>query len=268
MYRVIFILMVPLCFILFCNNANGGEFENFTWLDLEQDKAFVSRIEQAFTDEMMPDDPMKVAPHLPYLYKYLFKVGVYKSSAVIIIGHREKEYHDTGDFFKAFNYNLNTQTKIIIPTSQTVWLWKLIKLSYFEPTPTPDIVFEYQNCTECEASQYLSSFQFDSTNKTWKIRSWGERGDAILIGSDTQIGVETTIYNCLHRILDFNNDGFEDIAVRCKKKRIESHSEEDTTVLFTIVKGLPQVQEIKGKKELEKIDSKLCESHIASPLCK
>jgi hypothetical protein len=262
------LLIIPLYCLLFFNIANGKEIEKFTWVDLKQDKAFLLEIEQAFVDEITPDNPAKVGTHLPYLYKYIFKVGVYKSSAIVIIGHREKEYHDTGDFFTAFNYNLNTQNKTIIQTNQTMWLWELSKLSYFEPTPIPDIVFEYLDCTECEASQYLSSFQYDLTKEIWKVRAWGEMGDRIFIGSDTQIGVETTNYSCLHRIQDFNDDGFEDIAVRCKITRVESHSEKDITVLYAIIKGLPKIKEVKEKKELQKINSKLCEGQIAHPLCK
>ncbi|NWG03272.1 MAG: hypothetical protein HXY44_10505 [Syntrophaceae bacterium] len=261
-------LTVPLILMLACSYVNGKQFDTFRWLTEEEDKETLIKISQVFTDELKPDDPAKIGPRLPYLYKYIYKVGVFRSTALVIIGHRENKDHDTGDLFLSFNCDLSTNEKSRIQTSQMMWVWRLYNLVYFEFALTPDIVFEYQNCTECEASRYISSFQYDRRNKKWKVRSWGEDGDAIFIGSDPEIGVETRIYDCLHKIQDFDSDGFRDIAVRCRITGTETHSVIDTTIVYTIRSGSPQKRKIQEKKQLLKIQSTLCEGQSGHPLCK
>jgi len=273
--------MFHVIILVLCSCAYGHKFDTFVWLDSQKDKELFLKIEKAFANELRPDDvskgegrPLffykgpKLDPHVPYLYKYIYKVGILGSSAITIIGYREDKGCNTGDVFLAYNYDLDLNTKSEIRTTEEMWVLNLQKLAYFEPSPAPDILFEYKSCTECEALSFISSFQYDRKNKIWKIRSWGENQEAILIGIGIQIGIETRTNGCLYKVQDFNADGFDDIAVRCRIKSTETDSIEDNIKLYTVVKGYPKIQGIEDKSKFQIIQSILCEGKEGHPLCK
>jgi len=116
----------------------------------------------------------------------------------------------------------------------------------------PDIVFTYLSCTECEATNLLATFYFDSTTGTWSTRKWSEKDEAIMIGSDTVVGSEEGEYDyqCLYKIADFNSDGFDDLAVRCLAVGEKNRILEDTTDLYTVQQGKPKIVTVKDPSRL------------------
>jgi hypothetical protein len=241
----------------------------FHWLDPSRDANLFERIKTAFTDELKPDDPEKVKPVVAQEYKWISRVGVFETSALVLIGERESQTSTYGDYFVAFNYDLKSGEKTSLTSFNNGFdQWKFKKLVRFDSSRTPDIVFTHPSCTECEADYLLSSFRLDSTEDKWKVRTWGEKGTDILIGSDYSVGTEEDSKDdCLFKFADFNGDGFDDLAVRCLAITEKGKILEDTTTIYTIQHGQPQVLTVKDRQQLATIHDQLCVDAKKSKLC-
>ena len=253
---------------LLISSIHAGSADLFLWLDSGESTPIVQEVKKAFSEELRPDIPEKVKPYVPILYKYLAHIGVYKTSCLVIIGYREradtpKEY----DAFEAFSYDLDTQKKERIQPKDYYYQWTFVKLASFEPSPTPDIIFSYFDCLECEKVELLSSFRFDPKEKRWKTRVWPENDPHLMIGSDNQFGEDVWMYDCLYSFADFTSDGYADIAIRCRETGEQTGRKKDEALLYTIQKGTAQKRALKDKIELKRINHLLCGGK-SSPLCK
>ncbi|HEY1471991.1 MAG TPA: hypothetical protein VGF61_23325 [Candidatus Acidoferrum sp.] len=243
--------------------------EAFHWLNSSKDATQFERITRAFTDELKPDDPEKVKPVVAHEYKWISRVGVFETSALVLIGERETRTSSYGKYFVAFNYDLKSGEKTPLTSFNNGFVeWKFKKLIRFDSSGTPDIVFTYSSCTECEADYLLSSFRLDSTESRWKVRTWSEKSTEILIGSDYTVGTdEDSKADCLFRFADFNGDSFDDLAVRCLVITSEGKILEDTTTIYTIQHGQPQVLTVTDRQQLATIRAQLCIDAKKSKLC-
>jgi hypothetical protein len=241
----------------------------FHWLDSTRDPAPFERIKAAFRDELKPDDPQKVKPYVAEEYKWVSRVGVFGDSALVLIGERETRTFKYGDYFVAFNYDLNSGEKTPLTSFNHGFVdWTFKKLIRFEPSRAPDVVFTYPSCTECEADYLLSSFHFDSSDAKWKVRTWGGEGTEILIGSDYSVGTdEDSKDGCLYKFADFNGDGFDDLAVRCQSITRQGKVLDDTTAIYTVKSGHSQILTIKDPHQLAMIRDQLCVGAKKSKLC-
>ena len=241
----------------------------FHWLDPSKDTTLFERIKVAFTDELRPDDPEKVKPYVAQEYKWISRVGVFETSALVLIGEREKRTFTISDYFIAFNYDLKTGEKTPLTSFNHGFMeWTFKRLIRFDSSRAPDIVFAYPSCTECEADYLVSSFRFDSSAAKWKVRTWGKNGPEILIGSDYSAGTdEDSREDCLFKFADFNSDGFDDLAVRCLTITRERKVLEDTTTIYTIQHGQSQILTVKDPRQLATIYDQLCVGVKKSKLC-
>ena len=238
----------------------------FHWLDSGKDAALFERIKTAFAAELKPDDPEKVKPVVAQEYKWISRIGVFETSALVLIGERETRTSTYGDYFIAFNYDLKSGEKISFDKGFMEWKFK--KLIRFDSSKTPDIVFTHRSCTECEAAYLLGSFRLDSTDAKWKVRAWSEKTTEILIGSDYSAGTEEdSKYECLFKFADFNGDSFDDLAVRCLAVSRQGKILEDATTVYTIQHGQPQALPVTDGQELATIRNKLCVDAKKSKLC-
>jgi hypothetical protein len=241
----------------------------FHWLNSSKDAPLLERIKTVFTEELKPDDPEKVKPVVAQGYKWISRVGVFETSALVLIGERETQTTAYGNYFIAFNYDLKSGEKTLLTSFNKGFVnWKFKKLIRFDSSRAPDIVFTYPSCIECEADYLLSSFRLDSTDSKWKVRMWSEKSTEILIGSDFSAGTEEdSKYDCLLKFADFNGDGFEDLAVRCLAITQQGKILEDTTTIYTIQHGQPQVLTVKGRQKLAARTDQLCVDAKKSKLC-
>jgi hypothetical protein len=241
----------------------------FHWLDSSKDTTLFEHIKAAFTDELKPDDPEKVKPVVAQEYKWFSRIGVFETSALVLIGERETRTSTYANYFVAYNYDLKSGEKTSLTSFNNGFMnWKFKKLVRFDSSRTPDIVFTYPSCTECEADYLLSSFRLDSTDAKWKVRTWGQKSTEILIGSDYSAGTEEdSKYDCLFSFADFNGDGFDDLAVRCLAITEQGKILDDTTTLYTIQHGQPQVLTVKDPQQLATIWHQLCVDSKKSKLC-
>lgn len=251
-----------------CQNAPASS-KAFHWLNSKSDAIQFERVMTAFTDELKPDDPEKVKPVVAEEYKWISRVGIFETSALVLIGERETRTSTYGDYFVAFNYDLKSGAKTPLTSFNNGFTeWKFKKLVRLDSLGTPDIVFTHSSCTECEADYLLSSFRFDSSEAKWKVRTWGKEGREILIGSDYSVGTdEDSKDDCLFRFADFNGDGFDDLAVRCLVITREGKTLGDTTTIYTIQHGRPQVLTVKDHRQLAAIRDRLCIDAKKPKLC-
>ncbi len=240
---------------------------DFRWLDPRKDAALFDRIKGAFVDELKPDDPEKVKPVVPQLYKRISRIGVFQSFALVLIAERETPTYTYGDYFQPFNYDINTGKKEPFEKGFTRWRFK--RFARFEPSKTHDIVFTYLSCTECEATYLLGSLHFDPQRSSWDTRAWSDKDDAIMIGSDTVVGSEEGEYDyqCLYKVADFNGNGLDDVAVRCQAVGEKGKIIEDTTLLYSVQQGKPVIITITEPQRIAALTAKLCEGTKKSRLC-
>lgn len=241
----------------------------FHWLTSSKDAAALQRITTAFTDELRPDDPEKVKPIIAQKYKWISRVGVSETSALVLIGERETRTSTYGDYFVAFNYGLASGEKTsLISFNHGFMEWKFDSLVRFDSSRAPDVIFTYFSCTECEADHLLSSFRLDSNDGRWKLRTWGEKSSAILIGSDYSVGTdEDSKDDCLYKFADFNGDSFDDLAVRCLVVTRPGRILGDTTTIYTVQRGKSRILDIKDRQQLAAIRGQLCIDVKKSKLC-
>jgi hypothetical protein len=109
---------------------------------------------------------------------------------------------------------------------------------------------------------------FDSTEAKWKVRKWSEKSTEIVIGSDYSVdNEEDSKDDCLFKFADFNGDGFDDLAVRCLTITEQGKILEDTTTIYTIQHGQPQVLTVKDRQRLATRRDQLCVDAKKSKLC-
>jgi len=241
--------------------------QTFTWVTEKEDPQLYNKIRMVFKDELQPDIPERVKPIVPYSYKYISKIASFQNTYIVLIGYREREtVRKEYDHFIAFSYNATNQTKREIHPKGVYYQWSLLTQTLFEPSPTPDVVFKYFDCLECERVELLSSFMFDQKEKMWKRRVWPDNSPDLLIGSDTQIGDDFWRYDCLYKIADFNSDSFADIAIRCRVTGETTRKVRDELLLYTIQKGNAKKIQVRDKKKVDQISNVLCEGQN-SPLC-
>ena len=244
-------------------------FDTFTWIDTNDNSQTLSEIKLAFVDELQPDNPEKVKPIVPYFHKYISSIGAFRNTRIIVIGYREKEGDPKEyDHFRAFSYDVSNHVKQEIEPKDYYWRWFFVTQAAFEPSATPDVVFKYFNCLECESVELLASFRFEEKENLWKRRMWPDNDADLMIGSDRQYGGEDDwLYDCLFKVADFNSDNYADIAIRCRETGETTHKIRDNLLLYTIQKGTTKRIQVRDKSEFDKISNVLCVGQN-SPLCK
>ena len=265
--RIILIVFFSIIAVAYAVDATASD--TFTWINTDDNPQILNEIKSAFTDELLPDNPEKVKPVVPYFYKYVSRIGVYRNTRIVLIGYREHEKDRMNfDFFKAFSYDISSRIKREIEPKEIYYRWTFINQAAFKPSGTPDIVFKFFNCLECESVELLASFRFDEKENIWKRRTWQDKDADLMIGSARQFGDEDNwLYDCLYKIADFNADNFADIAIRCRETGETTRKVKDTLLLYTIQNGFSKKIKIEDKKQFDQISNVLCEGQ-KSPLCK
>jgi len=204
-----------------------------------------------------------------YKYKYIYRVGVFKTAALVVIGHRITEGDKSGDYFSAFNYDMRTGSKSAIEDADVLSEWKFVKLAQFQPSVTPDVTFRYVSCTECEEQTYVASFEYDPAKNRWDLRKWG-RDKRLLVGETPEPDDEVVSFGCLHKINDWNADGFDDVVVWCKEVSQDGKGRtkiDSSTILYSFRGGHFTNTTLTGSEE-SAVHAELCRESTGSNLCK
>ncbi|MGH9437317.1 MAG: hypothetical protein ACRD22_05315 [Terriglobia bacterium] len=245
--------------------------DQFRWLDRTRDSQVWNRVLVALHQELEPDDPQKVPPHyVATQYKYIYKIGLFRTAALVIVGYRETKDSPDYDYFNAYSYDLRDGSKRAIaaepptppsvyPRSDVLWLFEVIKLAQFDRSPAPDVVFTYDSCTECEAEHFMASFEYEP-GKGWAARQW-DKAYSLDLEGDPEPDDNVVSADCLFKIKDWNGDGFDDVAVRRREvTQVAKRSQkiDDSTTMYKAENGAFVGHAITDPKERERINAELC----------
>lgn len=272
MYRTLAattLLAIVACISAAAQNTSTAS-KDFRWLDPRKDATLVDKIKGAFVDELKPDDP-KVKLVEPQLYKFhkrISRIGVFQSSALVLIAERDELAPTYGDYFLPFNYDINTGNKEIF--KKGFRRWRFHKFAHLSSAKTPDIVFTYLPALEWDTEHSLSSFRFNQQRGLWDMRVWSDNqdDDMITIGSDTAEGSEEGEYDlhCLFKVADFNGDGLDEVAVRCQGVGVENRII-DTALLYSIQQDKPVVATLTDPQRIAALTAKLCDETKKLKMC-
>jgi hypothetical protein len=247
--------------------------DSVRWVSERENAALWARLRSDFHDELQPDDPAKVAPVLPYSYKYIYRVALYQDSALVLVDHLETKDTQYPGYYSAFNYDLKSHARSAIKGVEVVSVFKFVRFVSLDPEALPDIVFTWMTCTECEAFQVLSAFHYDSVNRRWVLRRWETRKDirwtsdsGPAIWSDVSAS-DTISFECLHGFVKSNVDVA--FGIRCREvseaeggKRKVS----DTTARYSFNGAESKLQTVTGESKT-KLLNELCEGSPKNKLC-
>lgn len=250
-------------------NQTAGD-DQFHWLDNSRDSQVWNRVQAAFRQELEPDDPRKVPAHYAAdQYKYVYQIGIFRTATLVIIGEKETKDSPGYDLFNAYSYDLRDGSKRAIvtepPKSPSTYprsglpLYEVIKLAQFDRSPTPDVVFTYSSCVECEAEYFLASFEYEP-GKGWVARQW-DKAYSLYLEADPEPDDNVVSAHYLFKIRDWNGDGFEDVAVRRREvTQVAKRKQEvdDSTTIYEVENGTFLGHAITDSKEREEINAELC----------
>jgi hypothetical protein len=241
------------------------------WIEEKSDPETWLSANELLKVELAPDDEKKLPAHqAASLYKYIAKIMKIDSYALVIVGKAmDKSYAREADYFKAYTVNLKAKNISIVSEKGFV-LWGFDKWVNFDHSSVPDTVIHFESCEGCESTSFLASFQFDSTNNHWKMRTWPEDGKLesnVLIG-DYWHGDDDDYYTtCMYSLNDFNNDGVSDIATYCRTKGASKGWQPAVALLRTVTSSGPITQKLEGVAA-SKLRQTLCKEHFEKNLCK
>ena len=235
------------------------------------------------TEELTPDQAVAEKSAIDtYGYKYLQMVGTLGYSALVIVGHRpaKEVSKDTAwnVYYSAFNLDLTTGRKSNIEHAERLWQWRFVKLAKFGPSSAPDVTFTYLSCTECEPDSMFSSFYYDAGKSAWQMRPWGDGKDLWWTASDglvVQLDIigdgSLTFFDCVYGILNSQETGFQNLAMRCKEFTETESGESkvaDNTVLYGISAGQFKARRVTDASEAVRLTQQICKPSMRSFLCR
>ena len=255
-------------------NAEAQSADSVNWVSEKQNPQLWTDIRRDFQDVLQPDDPVKVAPVLAYSYKYIYRVVVYRESALVVVGHLETKDSKYPGYYSAFNYDITSHARTVIKGAEVVSQVKFVRLATLEASSPQDVVFTWFTCSECEASKILSTFHYDALKHAWVLRSWeadkdiwwtSEQGP--VIWSDVSAS-DTLSFDCVHGFLPSEND--HSFAFRCHEvaqAEGEKVKTTDVTAKYTFDGGNSKLSIVRGE-ERTKVLAELCMGSPSNKLCK
>ncbi|HTZ82507.1 MAG TPA: hypothetical protein VMB66_04920 [Candidatus Acidoferrales bacterium] len=254
--------------------AHAQSSESVNWINERQGARLWANIRRDFHDELQPDDPAKVAPVLAYSYKYIYRVLVYRESALVVVGHLETKDSKYPGYYSAFNYDMPSRSRTPIKGAEVLSLLKFVRLASLEASSPQDVIFTWFTCTECEASQVLSAFHYDGSKHGWGLRSWqankgiwwtSEQGP--VIWSDVTAS-DTISFDCLHSFLTSDSD--HSFAIRCREvaePEGEKRKVTDITAKYNFSGGDSRLEIVRGD-ERTRVLTELCVESSMNKLCR
>ncbi len=243
------------------------------WVTEKESSTLWATIRTNFHDELQPDDPVKVAPVVAYSYKYIYRVATYGKSDLVIVGHLETRHSKYPGYYSAFNYDVASNVRTAIKGAEVFSEFKFVNFVRLGPTSPSDIVFTWMTCTECEASQILSSFHFDADTREWVLRGWQANRDiwwtseaGPVIWADISAS-DTISFVCLYGFV--KNNGAVFYGIRCREVAEPDGGKRTTTDItarYSFGGGESKLEILKGDSR-KKLLADLCQQSPRNKLC-
>jgi hypothetical protein len=261
--------------------ASAQSADGFRWLNAKTDAKTWAKIENAFQDELKPDEPRSDGGDA-FGYEFLQRIGVVDHSALVIVGQRASKVQKEQEWLNlsfAFNFDLESGTKSKIEHADELWHWKFKRLAHFQLGGVPDVTYTYLTCTECEPSEMFSALRYSAATKKWEVRNWemdrmiwwtGKEGFAvytdILEGADSAVS-----FDCLYGVIDVDGKGVDAIANRCQEVTELQNGKKlttDVTVLYRLDGNLLKIKPVTSTQEVADVTAKLCLGKLHQAICK
>jgi hypothetical protein len=279
---LLFLLLTPASSLATIAQSTPDLGNTFRWIHQDSDPQLWQQIEYAFREELAPDQPKADDnPMDVYQYKFFQKIGVVNHSALVIIGHRQtKELTRLtaySQYWSALNFDLTSHQKTRIEHTEVMYGWKLLKLAKFGPSSIPDVTFAYETCTECDGVSLFFSLYFQQEKSGWALRPWASTTSSLLPPDNGLVinappddeGILSS--DCIFRILDARDNGFQKVAIRCKEVDETPHGRAkitDDTVLYSLSDGQFKPRRITDTSEIVALNAEMCRTNSRSPLCR
>lgn len=254
--------------------AYSQSVEGVKWVTEKENPPLWSAIRTDFHDELLPDDPVKVAPVLAYSYKYIHRVALYGHSALVLVGHLETEDTKYPGYYSAFNYDVESRAREPIKGVEVIPLFKFVRFVKVSAGPgPPDIFFTWFTCTECEASQILSAFHYDLGKNRWLLRKWESEKDIWWTGEAGPViwadvsASDTISFDCLQGFLRANRELA--FGIRCREVAQTEEGKRKITDVTAKYRFTGEVSKLLVMKEENKREEllDLCQSSPKNKLC-
>jgi hypothetical protein len=254
----------------------------FRWASRGADRALFRQVERAFRKELTPGTKGLKPKAAPLSGRSIDRIALQGDAALVILGFKEdrtEQYPNYG----VYSYNLATHAKRAMlgmgdakkPGDSWFPLLKFVKQTHLLGDGGTDLLFEFATCTYCEATTILADFHLSPQAKGWEPLRWSRQdGVNLVIGYDPAINEQSgNQFDCLHVTGDFNGDGLDDVAVRCRESADHGNrgtrSVRDTTYLYTAQSGVMQRTAVTPETPgAELIRQALCATNSKSKLCR
>jgi hypothetical protein len=257
--------------------------DTFHWIHQASDPKLWEEILQKFNEELTPEQATAEKSAIDtYGYNFLQMAGIFGHSALVIVGHRPAKEVTKDNawnvYYSAFNFDLITGRKSSIEHAERLWQWRFVKLAKFGPSWAPDVTFTYLSCTECEPDSMFSSLYYDTEQSAWRMRPWGDgkdlwwtAGDGLVVELDLIGDGGTTFFDCVYGILNSQETGFQNLAMRCKEFTETASGESkaaDNTVVYGISDGQFKARRVTDTSEAVRLTQQICKPGMRSFLCR
>lgn len=231
-------------------------------MDLKTERTVVAEVELALKDQP---------------YTAIREIGLFRNSVLVLLARRDEDQlrHAAPPHYDAMAaYTLDRPTG----KATQIWQgydWRMIQTEQFEKeSVTPDLLFTYESCMECEATKLITSFHFDPKVEGWRARWVNKEGYAgAPIDAEADPGADAE-EDFAYAVSDLDGDGMTDIGVWTRvtyddKKR----PPKDYIDLYTVKSGTDRLREIKDKREQLRFKEAICNADgwpnraRRSPMC-
>ena len=251
--------------------AQAKPTDGFIWLDERTDTAMWHAVEAVFAPELKPDSAQETMPYEPMTFKKVDRIATIGDSALVLIEKRLSE-HARYRVVDAYNFDLKSQRKLPIRIKWATWNWKYYAPARFESGPA-DILFTFQSCVDCDETFILASYAYQTDAKVWKIRTWVNDDQGILVGEKQESQKGQVVDDCVFAVQDFENLGTDQVVDFCRRKE---QSPDPPYHVFTVTYRADVFQMLNGKAvgrstksttERKKLLAEICRTQGENELC-
>lgn len=183
------------------------------------------------------------------------EIGVEYDAALVVTTERDgPQAIPSNDTFTVWNASLTSH--VVAPLLKGVNL-RWIDWVHFVPDAPEELTVLYDNCHDCAASTFLTSFHYDATRHTWAAR-WILGGQGVLVWNAVPPGASGVTWTQVYALMS----GAENRAFICTWNHFDygkTREPSDTLFRFDVdpMTGLDRTEEL-TRQDAEAMKLRLC----------